>query len=179
MSLQDQLLKAGLVNQHKAKQVKTQKRKQAKQKNKSADQAEAQRLAREARAKQIEKDRQLNQQRNQEAEKRQQANQIAQLIETNKLAQEEEGIPYRFTDDNKVKEIYVSEAIRQKIISGRLAIVRATGQRYEVVASEVAEKIRQCDASVIVVLFDNTEQKPNDAEDDPYKDYEIPDGLIW
>ncbi len=178
MSLQDQLLKAGLVNQHKAKQVKTQKRKQAKQKNKSADQTEAQRLAQEARVKQIEKDRQFNQQRNQESEKRQQANQIAQLIETNKLAHDEDGIPYRFTDENKVKALYVSETIRQKIISGRLAIVRA-GQRYEVVASEVAEKIRQCDASVVVVLFDNSEQKSNDDEDDPYKDYQIPDDLMW
>jgi len=180
MSLQDQLLKSGLVNQTKLKQVKAEKRKQTRkqQKNKVSVENEAKKLAEQARAKQVEKDRLLNEQRNQETAKKQQANQIAQLIETNKLPQDEDGIPYRFTDDNKVKDIYVSEAVRKKIISGRLAIVRAQ-QGYEVVASEVAEKIRQVEASIVVVLFESTQEATENSEDDPYKDYQIPDDLIW
>ncbi len=94
------------------------------------------------------------------------------------MPQDEDGIPYRFTDDNKVKDIYVSEAVRKKIISGRLAIVRAQ-QGYEVVASEVAEKIRQVEASIVVVLFESTQEATENSEDDPYKDYQIPDDLIW
>ncbi len=180
MSLQDQLLKSGLVNQNKVKQVKAEKRKQTRkqQKNKITVENEAKQLAEQARIKQAEKDRLLNEQRNQQAAKKQQANQIAQLIEANKLPQDEEGIPYRFTDDNKVKNIYVSEALRKKIISGRLAIVRAK-EGYEVVASEVAEKIRQVESSIVVVLFENTDESGEPSEDDPYKDFEIPDDLIW
>jgi uncharacterized protein YaiL (DUF2058 family) len=180
MSLQDQLLKSGLVNQTKLKQVKAEKRKQTRkqQKNKITIENEAKQLAEKTRAEQAEKDRLLNEQRNLQAAKKQQANQVAQLIEANKLPQDEDGIPYRFTDDNKVKDIYVSEAVRKKIISGRLAIVRAkTG--YEVVASEVAEKIRQVESTTVVVLFENTEEQQETSEDDPYKDFEIPDDLIW
>jgi uncharacterized protein YaiL (DUF2058 family) len=29
------------------------------------------------------------------------------------------------------------------------------------------------------VLFENTEEQQETSEDDPYKDFEIPDDLIW
>ncbi|MCK5478167.1 MAG: DUF2058 family protein, partial [Methylococcales bacterium] len=110
-SLQDQLLNAGLTNNTKAKQIRAEKRKQIKkqQKNKVEVIDEAKQLVQEAKAKQIEKDKLLNQQRNQEAEKKQIANQIFQLIELNKLPKDEDGIAYNFTDQNKVKVIYISE----------------------------------------------------------------------
>lgn len=176
-SLQDQLLNAGLINNTKAKQVRTEKRKQAKkqQKNKIEVVDEAKQLAQEAKAKQIEKDKQLNQQRNQEADKKQIANQILQLIELKKLPKDEEGIAYNFTDQNKVKVIYISEELRDKIISGRLAIVKAKTQ-YEVVASEVARKIKQRNEQAIIVLFS---ESTDVVEDEEYKGYEIPDDLMW
>lgn len=178
LSLQDQLLKAGLSSDAKAKKIRSDKRKQTKkqQKNKVEIVDEAKQLLEEAKAKQLEKDKQLNQQRNMEAEKKQLANQILQLIELNKLPKDEDGIAYNFTDQNKVKVIYISEEIRNKIIAGGLAIVKSR-ENYEVVVAEVAKKIKQRDVQTVIVLF---EGKTNDmSEDTEYKGYEIPDDLMW
>ncbi|MCK5121753.1 MAG: DUF2058 domain-containing protein [Methylococcales bacterium] len=178
LSLQDQLLKAGLTNDNKIKQVRAEKRKQTKKlnKNKVAVVDEAKQLAQEAKTKQIEKDKALNEQRNKEAEKKHIANQIIQLIELNKLPKDQEAdIAYNFTDQNKVKVIYVSEDIRNKIIAGRLAVVKAK-LSYEVVAVEVANKIKQRNESVVIVLFS---EQADTIEDDEYQGYEIPDDLMW
>jgi len=177
LSLQDQLLKAGLSNETKAKQVRTEKRKQNKQqqKNKVKVVNEAKLQLQDTKDKQLEKDKLLNQKRNEEADKKQIVNQIYQLIDLNKIAQDEEGSAYNFTDENKVKIIYVSDEVRKHIISGKLAIVKSK-VRYEVVPVPVAEKIKQRDEKVIIVLFtDNAET----AEDNEYQGYEIPDDLMW
>ncbi len=177
LSLQDQLLKAGLSNETKAKKVRSEKRKQTKkqQKNKVEVVNEAKQQLQDTRDKQLEKDKLLNQKRNAEAEKKQIVNQIYQLIDLNKIAQDEDGSAYNFTDQNKVKIIYVSDEVRNHIISGKLAIVKSKAS-YEVVPVPVAEKIKQRDEKVIIVLFtENIEI----AEDNDYQGYEIPDDLMW
>jgi len=177
-SLQDQLLNAGLSNKTKAKQIRTEKRKQSKKqhKNKIVVEDETKQLVQETKAKQLEKDRLLNQQRNEEAEKKQIANQILQLIELNKVAKDEEGLAYNFTDQNKVKIIYVTEDCKTKIISGRLAIVKSKSN-YEVVDTRVAEKIKQRNESIVIVQF--TEQSDEQDSDDDYQGFEVPDDLMW
>lgn len=177
-SLQDQLLKAGLVNDAKAKQARAEKRKQTKKQrnNKVEVIDEAKQLAQETKARQLEKDRLLNEQRNKEAEKKQIANQIAQLIELNKLPKDDDGVAYNFTDQNKVKTIFIGEELRNKIIVGKLAIVKSR-VGYEVVAVKVAEKINQRNAQAVIVLFDGKSDAAED--DDEYQDYEIPDDLMW
>ena len=177
LSLQDQLLGAGLTNKTKAKQVRTEKRKQSKQqqKNKVVVVDETKQLAQEAKAKQVEKDRLLNQQRNEVAEKKQIANQIIQLIELNKMAKDEDGIAYNFTDQNKVKVIYIDEDCKNKIIAGRLAIVKSKSS-YEVVGINVAEKIKQRSEDVVIVQF---EEKDEEQVDDEYQGFEVPDDLMW
>ncbi len=178
LSLQDQLLKAGLSNANKAKQVRAEKRKQTKKLNKNKVQVvdEAKQLAQETKAKQIEKDKALNQQRNKELEKKQIANQIVQLIELNKLPKgDESAIAYHFTDQKKVKTLYISEEIRNKITAGKLAIVKSKAG-YEVVAVEVANKIKQRNEQVVIVLFD---EQTDELEGDEYQGYEVPDDLMW
>jgi len=177
LSLQDQLLKAGLSNETKAKQVRTEKRKQNKkqQKNNVKVVNEAKQQLQDTKDKQLEKDKLLNQKRNEEADKKQIVNQIYQLIDLNKIAQDEEGTAYNFTDQNKVKIVYVSDEVRNHIISGKLAIVKSTAS-YEVVPVPVAEKIKQRDEKVIIVLFTDNSEK---AEDNEYQGYEIPDDLMW
>lgn len=177
LSLQDQLLKAGLTNDTKVKQLRTEKRKQAKKKQKNKVELidETKLLVQQAKAQQLEKDRLLNEQRNKEVEKKQIANQIIQLIDLNKLPKDEDGIAYHFTDQNKVKSIYISEQLRNKIIAGKLAIVKAKAS-YEVVAAEVAEKIKQRNEQLVIVLFT---EKTEQHEDDDYQGYEIPDDLMW
>ena len=163
LSLQEQLLKSGLVSAAKAKTVKAEKRKQTQQqrKNKVEVVDEAKELAQKAQAEKIEKDRELNQLRRQQEEQKELAAQIKQLIELNKLPQDAEGLAYNFTDNNKVKRLYVSEAMRDQIAEGRQAIVKF-GQQYEVVSAEVAQKIQSRDAASVIVF--NEPNKTADAD---------------
>lgn len=178
LSLQDQLLKSGLVSAAQAKSVKTDKRKQTQQqrKNKVEVVDEAKELAQKAQAEKIERDRELNQLRRQQEEQKELAAQIKQMIDANKLPRDAEGLAFNFTDDNKVKRLYVSEAMRDQIAQGRLAIVRF-GQQYEVVSAEVARKIQLRDVASVIVF--NEPNKIVDVVDDAYAEYQVPDDLIW
>ncbi|TAK64859.1 DUF2058 domain-containing protein [Methylobacter sp.] len=178
LSLQEQLLKSGLVSAAQAKSVKSDKRKQTQQqrKNKVEVVDEAKELAQKAQAEKIEKDRKLNQLRQQQDEQKQLAAQIKQIIELNRLPRDAEGLAYNFTDNNKVKRLYVSEAMRDQIAEGRLAIVKQ-GTNYEVVAAEAARKIQQRDAASVVVF--NEQNKTADTVDDAYAEYQVPDDLVW
>jgi uncharacterized protein YaiL (DUF2058 family) len=178
LSLQEQLLKAGLVSDAKAKTVKTEKRKQEKQQRKNHAEVvdEAKLLAEQAKAEQIERDRLLNLHKAQEAEKKAIAAQVKQLIEEHKQAQDPDGLAYHFTDGNVVKKLYVSEAMRNNLIRGRLAIVKFE-KTYHVVSSEAAEKIRLRDPGCVLVLNKATANEV--TADDPYADYQIPDDLMW
>ena len=142
LSLQEQLLKSGLVSAAKAKTIKSDKRKQTQQQrhNKVEVVDEAKELAQKAQAEKIERDRELNQLRQQQEEQKQLAAQIKQIIELNRLPRDAEGLAYNFTDNNKVKRLYVSDPVREKIVRGNLAIVRLENQ-YELVPADIAEKI--------------------------------------
>jgi uncharacterized protein YaiL (DUF2058 family) len=178
LSLQEQLLKSGLVSAAQAKSVKSDKRKQTQQQrhNKVEVVDEAKQLAQQAQAEKIERDRELNQLRRQQEEQKELAAQIKQIIELNRLPRDAEGLAYNFTDNNKVKRLYVSEAMRDQIAQGRQAIVKF-GQQYEVVSAEVAQKIQSRDAACVIVF--NEQNKTSEVADDAYAEYQVPDDLIW
>jgi uncharacterized protein YaiL (DUF2058 family) len=178
LSLQEQLLKSGLVSAAKAKSVKSDKRKQTQQQRKNGVETvdEAKELAQKAQAEKIERDRELNLLRQQQEEQKQLAAQVKQIIELNRLPRDAEGLAYNFTDNNKVKRLYVSEAMRDQLAQGRQAIVKF-GPEYEVVLAEVAKKIQSRDASAVIVF--NEQDTATGVVDDPYAEYQIPDDLIW
>ncbi|WP_163835390.1 DUF2058 domain-containing protein [Spartinivicinus ruber] len=177
-SLQDQLLNAGLVDKKKANQIKKSqhKQKKTKQKSKEATIDETKLSAQQAIEEKAERDRQLNLERKAEAEKKAIAAQIKQLIELNKVAKGDGDIGYNFTDDKKIKKIYVTEQIQVDLSKGRLAIVKLS-EGYELIPKGIAEKIKLRDESCVVYSADNTQQGID--EDDPYADYQIPDDLMW
>ena len=179
LSLQDQLLKSGLVSSAQAKTAKSDKRKQTQQQRKNNVKVvdEAKDLVQKAQAEKAERDRELNQLIKQQEEQKHLAAQIKQLIELNKQPKDADGLAYHFNDNNKIKTLYVSEAMREQIIRGGLAIVKL-GESYEVVPAEVAKKISLRDAASVIV---NNEVCASvvDNRDDPYADYQIPDDLMW
>jgi uncharacterized protein YaiL (DUF2058 family) len=180
LSLQEQLLKSGLVSSAQAKSAKSDKHKQQQlqRKNNVVVNDEAKELAQKARAEQLAKDQELNQQRLQQEQKKQLLAQIKQLIEQNKQPRDDEdGVAYRFNDDNKVKTLYVSETTRTQLINGKLAIVKS-GKSYEVVSAEVAEKISERDENCVLVHNETATHKMKQA-DDPYAAYAVPDDLMW
>lgn len=178
-SLQDQLLKAGLIDGKKAKQASKAKRKAKKVQHKSNTIAvdETKEAVAKANAEKLERDRKLNEELKAEADRKAINAQIKQLIEMN--AQPKEGgrdeVAYNFTDGKKIAKVYVSPRIQQQLSLGRLAIVKINDS-YELVPAIIADKISQRDEAV--VLSQNTADETLDDED-PYADYEIPDDLMW
>lgn len=176
-SLQDQLLKAGLADERKAKAVKNEKRKKRKQQPKGAVEVnETELRARQAREEKAERDRQLNLERQKEADKKAVRAQIRQLINTNRIDRSRGETAYQFVHDTKIKKIFVDDTLVDQLSRGRLAIV-FVDDAYEIVAEGVARKIMERDESAVVALHD---RKADDVgEDDPYAGYEIPDDLMW
>lgn len=179
MSLQDQLLKAGLVDEKKASKAKKAKHQQAKKREKNKVEAvdEAKLAAQKAQAEKLERDRELNQQRKAEAERKALAAQVKQLIEMNRQAKDQGDITYSFTDGSLIKNIYVSDIQQKQLSNGRLCIIKLDAQ-YELIPTLVAEKIQQRDQD-IQILSNRPTEAPEPDEDDPYADYQIPDDLMW
>jgi uncharacterized protein YaiL (DUF2058 family) len=179
LSLQEQLLKSGLVSSALAKSAKSDKHKQTQQqrKNNITIVDEAKELVKKAQSEKVERDRELNQLKTQQEEQKHLIAQVKQLIELNRLPKDADGVAYHFNDKNKVKTLYVSEAMRIQIIAGKLAVVKY-GESYEVVSAEVAKKISLRDP-VSVIVDNQPATGVVNTEDDPYANYQIPDDLVW
>ena len=175
-SLQDQLLKAGLANNKQA--AKARKAHNNKRKQKAAGVAvasESEILAKQAQEEKVARDRELNREKQRLAEEKAVQAQIRQLVEMNRITERGE-IEFSFTDKSKVRTLMLQEQERAQLISGRLAIL-ALDDRYEIVPRPVADKIAERDNSVLVLQ--NEKSGDDDAVDDEYADYKIPDDLIW
>jgi uncharacterized protein YaiL (DUF2058 family) len=179
MSLREQLLAAGLVSKKQAEQAE----KQQKQKHhhhakgKPAQEEAAKRAAQQAQAAKAARDQELNRQRQEQADQKARAAQIRQLIEENRLPKLETDDYFNFVDRGKVRRMSVDTQRREQIVAGTLVIVRFEG-RYDVVPPDVAEKIRERNARAVVAL-NQSESEAKPAEDDPYKDFVVPDDLRW
>lgn len=175
-SLQDQLLKAGLVDKKKAKQAKKAKTKQQRAQNKSTQPVvdEAKVMAQKVQADKAQRDRQLNAERDAEAQRKAIAAQIKQLVSLNAVKREGD-VAYNFKDGTTIKKIYVNNILLDQLARGQLAVAKID-EEYSLIPAKVAEKISQRDASFIVSLADKQEAA---EEDDPYADYQIPDDLMW
>jgi uncharacterized protein YaiL (DUF2058 family) len=175
--LQEQLLKAGLVNKTKAAQVVREQAKQRKGKTPappSAEQLDAQRLQIEK----AERDRALAAERNAQARANEQHAQIRQIVEAHKVKREGE-IAYRFTDGDAIRNVLVNEPLRAQLASGTLVIVRHD-QGYELLPRIAADKVAERDGAMIVLDHARSETgSGNDADDEYYKQFEVPDDLIW
>jgi uncharacterized protein YaiL (DUF2058 family) len=178
ISLRDQLLKAGLVNQKQAKQVGKDKQKQQRLAHKGHIELDdsQQRAAQEAQAEKVKRDQELNRQQQEKVEAKARAAQIKQLIEVSRLPKLTTEDYYNCVDDKKVKRLCVNTLMRNQLSNGFLAIVHHAGG-YEVIPREAALKIQERDPQRIVQMNVKTEEVA--AEDDPYAAYQIPDDLMW
>ena len=101
-SLQDQLLKAGIVDKKKAKKIKQEQRKEARSRPKGQVQVDENReQAERALAEKAQRDRQLNKRQQEEAEKKAIQAQIIQLIKMNRVNRKQGDVAYQFSDGTK------------------------------------------------------------------------------
>lgn len=182
-SLQDQLLKAGLVDTKKAKQVSKEKRKQTNvaRRSKEAPVDETKEAIKKAQIEKQQKDKELNLNLKAEADKKSIAAQVIQLIQHYKIKRIAGEIDYNFKDDNKVKTLRVDKTTSDEIIRGRLCIAKLA-DKYELIPKPIADKIRERDMKAVVVYNEksaNQEKAITDADDDYYSQFEIPDDLMW
>ena len=177
VSLQEQLLKAGLVDKKKVKLANQEKSKQHKIELRTGDKKEneARLAAQEMQRQQAERARELNAQRDAAAAQKAVAAQIAQMVTTNRQPKGNGDIPYNFTIGTKIERIHVSEKVRDHLVAGRLAIV-SHGGGFELVPRVIADKIAERDPSLVVQI----KKASTEVEaDDPYAAFQVPDDLMW
>lgn len=118
LTLQEQMLKAGLVNEKKLKKAKKGSKKSRVQAREAKAAAEENRLAQQA------KDKELNQQMKEKQLSKEIKAQVKQLIAMNKIEQKDGEIKYNFTDGTLVKHLYVEELTQKQLSKGILSIAR-------------------------------------------------------
>lgn len=176
LTLQEQMLKAGLVTSKKMAKV------QRTAKKSRVQAREAREAVEENKKAQLERDKLLSEQQKQAVLSKELKAQVKQLIEMNRITVARGTIDFNFTDNNLIKKVAVDKLTQTQLINGRLAIARlgadnSAEAQYAIIPAAVAEKIAQRDAASIV-LHSALSQDAQD-EDDPYADFKIPDDLMW
>lgn len=176
-SLQEQFLKAGLVDKNKVKLANQDKNKQKKVERRTGVQSvdEARLAALDLQRKNAERARELNAQRDAAASQKAIMAQIAQMVQKNRQSKGAGDIAYNFTHDKKIERMYVSAAVQAHLMASRLVIV-CLGETVELVPRIIADKIAERDATLVVRV--NKTGTEIDA-DDPYAAFQIPDDLMW
>jgi uncharacterized protein YaiL (DUF2058 family) len=182
LSLRDQLLQAGLVSEKQARQAEQQQKQRAFKDQhqvgrKAHDRREAERLAaqQQAAAAKAARDAELNRKREEKAAAKARWAEIRQIVEQHRIARPESDDYYNFVINKKVGRIAVDPALRERIVRGELGIVRCDG-RYELLPSEACERIREREPRAVVPP---PAEQAGTPVDDAYKDYVVPDDLMW
>ncbi len=177
-SLEDQFKELGLANEKQVRKARQGKKK--KKGNRKPSRAEpavpdpGAEAAERERAEKAERDRQLEQERQAQRLAKETAARVRQIAETNRVEREKGDVAYHFTYGSRIKELWLSKAQHRRLAEGEIGLV-AVGDGYELVSKATAERIREIDASAVLVLNSGSEE----SGDDPYADFPVPDDLMW
>ncbi len=87
----------------------------------------------------------------------------------------EDRIAHSYIIGKRIKQLFVSEELREKLVEGSLVITRLNGSTY-LIPAKVGEQVRALNPDWVVIT-------PNDGSgseaDDEYADYQVPDDLTW
>ncbi|NNP74471.1 hypothetical protein A7P54_00085 [Acinetobacter sp. Ac_3412] len=175
-ALQAQLLKAGLVDNKKAKKL----TKQAQHGQRTGQNDDAALKAEIDRAKQekLAKDQALNQEKQAVLEEKALKASIIQMIKHHKVKEIEGDVTYQFIDEGKIKKVYLSQQVYNALVSGSLVIAKDQDS-YAYLPKALAEKIDQ-KMQGFILINNNTEKNDQTTDEkDPYAAYVIPDDLMW
>lgn len=182
-SLRDQLLKAGLVSKTKvAEAERQQSRKQHRQAKSGirsdAEEKQKRQAAASAQAAKAARDRKLNDRRREKIAARACAAEIRQLIEQHALPRPEGEEYYNFIAGKKIRRIAVNAELLEKLARGDIAIVWHEG-RSAVVPADAAARIRERNERAVIEFGAGSGEPETVDEDDPYKEFVVPDDLRW
>ena len=169
-SLRDQLLQAGFKKPAKEPAKKPQNRSQAKRKQGSGD-----------RPKQPVKNTPKAPQKSPKAiadeaiaERKAIKEKIKTLIEEVQIKEFAGEVVYRFTLQNRIRELHVAEAIRTQLVDGSLTITRLNGTT-RLVPTESVTQIQALNPNWAIV---SGASASTDIEDG-YDDFPVPDDIVW
>lgn len=180
LSLREQLLQAGLVSEEQVQRAERDQRQQ----NYKAPRGKkapppgptpAQLAAQKAAAEKLARDAEANRRKQEKLDRRAKYAEIRQLVQAHQVARVETEDFYNFQDGPQIRRIEVTPELRAHLVGGQLAIVRCEG-RFAFVPAAIGEQIGARAAKALLHLNRPT-GKP--ADDDPYKDYVVPDDLMW
>lgn len=186
LSLQEQLLKAGIAKPKQAKKArrdKAQHNKAARKSGKPQDTAE-QKLSREVDAAHAAKraaDRKRAQAVNTERDQREKKRQALQIMRDNRIAIEPPSADepaYSYTIKGRIRHVPVSREQRQRLADGKLAIVRYDGDT-ALVDTATAERLEKIIPKSVFRNSPKAQASATHDADDPYAGYEVPDDLMW
>lgn len=174
-SLRDQLLKLGLANKQQVKQAQAKKPKPSRHQPPPPDPAAT--AAQRAQAAKLLRDQELNRKEQAKLEARARAAQLRQLIDQCRLPPVVSDDYFSFMNGTRIARVPVDADRRARLAAGTLLIASFAG-RYDLVPAEAAQRLRERDPTVII----DPNGPPTDApaaDDDPYKDFVVPDDLTW
>jgi len=109
------------------------------------------------------------------AEKKKLKAQIKQIIEDNKAEKTTGEIAHSYLVGKRIKQLFVNEDTRKKIVEGDLVITRLNGSTY-LIPAEIGVQVLSLNPDWIVITPASSDTP---AEDDEYADFQVPDDLQW
>jgi len=180
MSLRDQLIQAGLGTKKQAKEA-TQPKK-APSRHQPPPISPEKLAAQKAAAAKSARDQELNRRQQEKAAAKARRAEVKQLIEQHRLPPVVSEEYFNFADGNRLSRLAVTPALREQLIKGAVVIVRYEGH-YAVVPESAVARIRERDEHAIVTHETAATATPaataSADSDDPYKDFVVPDDLVW
>ncbi|KAB1855180.1 DUF2058 domain-containing protein [Acinetobacter tandoii] len=174
-ALQAQLLKAGLVDNKKAKKLS----KQAVHEQRTGQNDDAEIKAKIAQDKQdkMAKDQALEQEKKSILQEKELKAAIVQMIQQHKIKDVAGDVVYQFIDESKIKKVYLQQQIYNALVSGSLVIAKDQDS-YAYLPKALADRINEKMTGFIIVNNSEKNEQVTD-EEDPYAAYVIPDDLMW
>jgi uncharacterized protein len=184
MSLREQLIAAGLGTKKQAKEANQPKRPPSR--HQAAPVSPEKLAASKAQAAKAARDQELNRRQQEKAAAKARRAEVKQLIEKYRLPPVESDEHFNFADGNRLARLAITPAMREQLIKGTIVIVRYEGH-YAVVPQETAARIRERDEFAVVANGPQSavskgepgSKAPAAVQDDPYKDFVVPDDLVW
>jgi uncharacterized protein YaiL (DUF2058 family) len=184
MSLRDQLLAAGLGTKKQAKQASAPPPKKAPSRHQPPPPPSPEKIAaNKALAAKNARDKELNRREQEKAAAKARRAEVKQLIEQHRLPKVESEEYFNFADGTRLARLAVTQPLREQIIKGAVAIVRYEGH-YALIPESIVARIRERDEFAVVTheAASGTAAAASSAAtdaDDPYKDFVVPDDLMW
>ena len=185
MSLRDQLLAAGLGSKKQAKQAAPPKKAPSRHQPPPPPTPE-QIAANKALAAKNARDKELNRREQEKAAAKARRAEVKQLIDQNRLPKVESEEYFNFTDGTRLARLAVTLQLREQLMKGVIAVVRYEGH-YALVPESVVGRIRERDEYAVVThegaaapaVSTATPAAASPDAEDPYKDFVVPDDLMW